>query len=81
MTTLHPSASIRHALEGEIAGMLGESVLSIFVDITERDFDGKVYSVKGAFKVSPFFLKMEGKFDAKLDENLKVITLRITETT
>ena len=66
MQTKHELYQIKNALKKEIS------------EINVND----AYSVKGSFKVVPFLsatAKRKGKFETKLDENLKIVTLKITE--
>ena len=73
---------IRSALEGEIAEALDESYLSLRVEILGVNAREGIYSVKGTFKVIPLLsniVKRKGKFEAELDEHLKIISLNITE--
>lgn len=82
MTMPHSSNAIRHALEWEIAGALDESYYVTHVEIKEKNMEGKTYLVKGTFKIIPFLssaVKRKGSFEAKLDENLKVLSFQITE--
>lgn len=75
---------IRNALRTEISDALNEPYLSLDVVILEINVDGGTYSVQGTFKVTPLFstiVRRRGKFEAKLDENLKIISLKITEET
>jgi hypothetical protein len=73
---------IRAALKTEIAGALNESLLTLDVEVHEKDVKEGTYFVKGVFKVTPLFSitpRRRGKFEAKLDDNLKIISLNITE--
>jgi len=75
---------IREALQKEIAGALNEPYPILDVEIPEIDVKEGTYSIKGAFKVTPLLssiAKRKGKFEAKLDEDLKIISLKITEET
>lgn len=81
MKTRHSTYEIRDALRMEIAGALNEPNIILDVEISEVNVEG-TYSIKGAFKVTPLFssiTKRKGRFDAKLDEDLKIISLKITE--
>jgi len=82
MKTRHSMYEIRNVLQGEISGAINETSLSLEIEIPEVNVEGETYLVKGTFKVIPFFsltLKRKGKFEAKLDEDLKIISLKITE--
>ena len=84
MRTIHSLNEIRYALETEIAGALSESFFSTRVEISETSSEEEVYSVKGTFKVIPFLssvVKRKGKFDAKLDQNLRILSIKLTEDT
>jgi hypothetical protein len=70
---------IRNALQQEISSALNESFAEIEISETTANDS---YEVKGKFKVTPFLsstIKRKGKFEAELDENLKIVTLKITE--
>ena len=72
---------IKNALRKEISEALNEAYLSAEIEISEINAND-AYSVKGSFKVVPFLsqtVKRKGKFETKLDENLKIVTLKITE--
>ena len=72
---------IKNALKSEITEALNETYMSIEIEISEVNIND-AYSVKGSFKVVPFLsqtIKRKGKFETKLDENLKIVTLKITE--
>lgn len=73
---------IRYALQPEIAGALNEISTILNVEIHEINKEEETYSIKGTFKVTPLFstmVKRKGKFEAKLDEDLRIISLKITE--
>lgn len=81
MQTKHEIFQIKNALKKEISEALNEGYMSAEIEISEMDVNG-TYSVKGSFKVVPFLsqaVKRKGKFETKLDENLKIVTLKITE--
>jgi len=83
MTMSRSSSEIRYALQLEISGALDETYYSTHVEIKEKKIEGKTYSVKGTFEITPFLssiVKRKGSFVAMLDENLKVVSLQITET-
>lgn len=84
MKDKHSMYEIREALQKEISGALNEPSIILDVEIPEVNMEGEIYSVKGAFRVTPFFsavTRRKGKFEAKLDEDLKIISLKITEDT
>jgi len=75
---------IRNALERAISEALNVSIISVQVEMPELNTEGEVYSVKGTLKVVPWLsdiVKRRGKFEAKLDKDLKIISLKITEET
>jgi hypothetical protein len=81
MQTKHAMYEIKNALKNEITEALNETYMSIQIEITELTAND-TYSVKGSFKVVPFLsptIKRKGKFEAKLDDNLKIENLKITE--
>lgn len=81
MQTKHKLTEIKNALKEEISEALNEGYMSADIEISEINVNG-TYSVKGSFKVVPFLsqtVKRKGKFETKLDENLKIVTLKITE--
>ena len=81
MQTKHAMYEIKNALKTEIREALNETYMSIEIEISEMNVND-VYSVKGSFKVLPFLsqtITRKGKFETKLDENLKIVTLKITE--
>jgi len=83
MKARHSTYDIRNTLEKEISAALNEFLLTLNIEISEINTDG-TYSIKGIFKVVPFLWptpKKKGKFEAKLDEDLKIINLKITEET
>jgi len=84
MKARHPVYDIRNILEKEISGALNELPMALSVEISEINTD-ETYSIKGIFKVTPFLwttsIKRKGKFEAKLDEDLKIINLKIIEET
>ena len=72
---------IKSALKREISEALNESYSSIEMEFSEVNIND-AYSVKGSFKVVPFLsqtIERKGKIEAKLDDNLKIVTLKITE--
>jgi hypothetical protein len=72
---------IRDALRREISEALHEPYTTLNIEISEMNTNG-TYSVKGTFKVTPFLsttIKRKGNFEAKLDEDLKIKNLKITE--
>jgi hypothetical protein len=81
MQTKHELYEIKNTLKREISEALNEAYMSAEVEISEINVSD-TYSIKGAFKVVPFLsqtIKRKGKFETKLDENLKIVTLKITE--
>lgn len=73
---------IRNALERAISEALNESSLNIRIEMPELNAEGETYSVKGNLAVIPWLtsiVKRKGKFEAKLDKNLNIINLKITE--
>jgi len=83
MKAKHSTYDIRNILEREISAALNESPMALNIEISEINTD-ETYSIKGIFKVIPFLWatpKKKGKFEAKLDEDLKIINLKITEET
>jgi hypothetical protein len=70
---------IRNVLQQELSAALNEFGLEIEIsEMNTNDY----YDVKGKFKVTPFLsqaVKRKGKFETTLDENLKIVTLKITE--
>ncbi|MEM2995241.1 MAG: hypothetical protein QXI91_04415 [Candidatus Bathyarchaeia archaeon] len=75
---------VREALRREIAGALDESYLTLDVEIPELEVKEGTYFVKGVFKVTPLFSvtpRRKGKFEARLDEDLKIISWKILEET
>jgi len=82
MTMPRSTSEIRYALVREIAEALNESYYGTYVEIKEKTLEGKTYSVKGTFKIVPLLSRMvkrKGSFEAKLDDNLRVINLQIKE--
>ena len=81
MQTKHGMYEIKSALKREISEALNESYSSIEIEFSEVNIND-TYSVKGSFKVVPFLApvsKRKGKIEANLDDNLKIVTLKITE--
>jgi hypothetical protein len=71
--------NIKNALINEIAAALNVSSIVLEIVIEELNTD-KTYSVTGNFKIGNFWSDDRiGKFTAKLDENLKIINLKIIE--
>lgn len=76
---------VKNALVTEIAAALNVSSIALEIEISEVNTDD-TYSVTGSFKVATFWSSntsstRRGKFTAILDENLKIINLKITEET
>jgi hypothetical protein len=81
MQTRHELYEIKSVLKKEISEALNEGYMGAEIEISEITVN-EAYSVKGSFKVTPFLsqtVKRKGKFETKLDENLKIVTLKITE--
>ena len=81
MQTKQGIYDIKNALKKEISEALNETYSSIEIEFSEVNIND-TYSVKGSFKVVPFLAsvsKRKGKIEAKLDDNLKIVTLKITE--
>jgi hypothetical protein len=73
---------IRDALRKEISEALNEPYSIFDIKILEIDAKEGTYIIKGIFKATPLFssvTKRGGKFEAELDEDLKIISLKITE--
>lgn len=82
MKAKHSTYEIRDALRTEIAGALNEYYPILYVETPEIDIKEGIYSIKGTFKVTNIFsdtARRRGKFEAELDEDLKIISLKITE--
>ena len=82
MQTKRSMSEIRDALEQEISAALHESYIGTEIEISEMNTDDNNYDIKGKFKVTLFLaqtIKRKGNFETKLDENLKIATLKITE--
>ena len=81
MQAKHGILEIKNALKREIAEALNETWLTIEIEISEMNIND-AYSVKGTFKIVTFLsatVKRKGKFESNLDENLKIVCLKITE--
>jgi hypothetical protein len=81
MQTRHELYEIKSVLKKEISEALNEGYMGAEIEISEITVN-EAYSVKGSFKVTPFLsqtVKRKGKFETTLDENLKIVTLKITE--
>lgn len=82
MKARHSMYRIRNASRTAIAGALNEPLLILDAEIHEIDVEEGIYSIKGAFKVTPLLsstARRKGKFEAKLDEDLEILSLKITE--
>lgn len=82
MATPDSLYTIKDALRRAISTALDEIYINVTVEMPELNVEGENYSVKGTLKVIPFLsnvVKRKGKFEAKLDKNLKIISLKITE--
>ena len=72
---------IKNALKRQISEALNEPYSTIEMEFAEVNIT-EAYQVKGTFKVTPFLsatTKRTGKIEAKLDDNLKIVSLKITE--
>ena len=81
MQTKYDLSEVKFALKKEISEALNEGVLGAEIEISEMKVNG-TYSVKGSFKVVQFLsqtVKRKCKFETTLDENLKIVNLKITE--
>lgn len=81
MQNRYSISNIKTALATEIAAALNSTFFTIEIEISELNVDN-TYSVKGSFKDVAFLsniARRKGKFEAKLDENLKIVNLKITE--
>jgi hypothetical protein len=81
MQTRKDIYEIKGALKRQIAEALNEAYSSIEIEFSEVNIDD-AYAVKGTFKVVPFLAttdKRKGKLEAKLDDNLQILSLKITE--
>lgn len=77
-------AKISNVLAREISAALGEPYVITRVEIFDVNREGETYSVVGTFKVTPllsYYPRRKGKFNSKLDSNLKVVSLKIQEET
>ena len=79
MKTRHSMSEIRSVLETEIAGALNVAYFITHVEIPEIDSSNQGYFAKGSFRVTPLFETRTGSFEAKLDENLNLLSLKIKE--
>ena len=74
-------SEIKNALKKELSEALNEPYSTIETEFSEVNIN-ETYQVKGTFKVTPFLsptTKRTGKIEAKLDDNLKIVSLKITE--
>lgn len=81
MQTKHELFEIKNALKKELSEALNEAFMSAEIEISEMKVND-TYSIKGSFKVVPFLapvVKRKGRFETTLDENLKIVNLKITE--
>jgi hypothetical protein len=81
MQTKHELPAIKYVLQKAISEALNESIFTAEIEIHEMTANDN-YSIKGAFKFASFLsqtIKRKGKFETKLDENLKIANLKITE--
>jgi len=81
MQTKHELSEIKYALQKAISEALNEAYMTAEIEIHEMTANDN-YSIKGAFKFISFLsqtVKRKGKFETKLDENLKIVNLKITE--
>ncbi len=73
--------NIKNALTSELAEALNTSSIGLQIEISEVNVDN-TYSIKGSFKIVGFLsdvVKRTGKFETTLDQNLKVISLKIID--
>lgn len=81
MQTKHNLSDIKFTLRKELSEALNEGPFGAEIEISEINTTD-TYSIKGSFKVVSFLsttVKRKGKFETKLDENLKIVTLKITD--
>lgn len=81
MQTKHELSEIKYALQKAISEALNEAYMTAEIEIYEMAVNQN-YSVKGAFRFVTFLsqtVKRKGKFETTLDENLKIVTMKITE--
>ena len=81
MQTKHELSEIKYALQKAISEALNEAYMTAEIEIHEMTANDN-YSIKGAFKFISFLsqtVKRKGKFETTLDENLKIVNLKITE--
>jgi len=84
MATPDSLCTIKDALRRAISTALDESYLNVIVEMPELGMEAENYSIKGTFRVTYSLfatVKRKGKFEAKLDKDLKIINLKITEET
>ena len=74
-------SEIKNALKKELSEALNEPYSTIEIEFSEVNIN-ETYSIEGTFKVTPFLsatTKRTGKIEAKLDDNLKIVNLKITD--
>lgn len=84
MATPDSIYTIKDALQRAISTALDEPYLIVTVEMPELHMEKEPYSVNGTFRVTPLFFRIprrKGRFEARLDKELKIISLRITEET
>ena len=75
----HPIYEISAALRIAVGQALSENIVNVRVEITDIEYANEGCSVRGSFKVIPFFVSREGTFKAILDESLGITQLKISE--
>jgi hypothetical protein len=81
MQKRHNLVEIKNTLRQQISEALNEVYMSAEIEISDMSLNG-TYSVKGSFKVVPFLsttVKRKGTFVTELDDNLQVVSLKLTE--
>lgn len=81
MQTKHGLSEIRYAMQKGISEALNEPYMTAEIEIHEATAN-QAYSVKGSYKFVSFLsqtIKRKGKFEANLNENLIIVSLKITE--
>ena len=81
MQKRHNLIEIKNTLRQQISEALNEAYMSAEIEIFDMNLNG-TYFVKGSFKVVPFLsttIKRKGTFETELDENLQIVSLKLTE--
>ncbi|MGD0204180.1 MAG: hypothetical protein ABSC20_09790 [Candidatus Bathyarchaeia archaeon] len=81
MQKRHNLLEIKNTLRQQISEALNEGYMNVEIEIFDMNLNG-TYSVKGSFNVVPFLsttLKRKGTFVTELDENLQIVSLKLTE--